>query len=125
MITESLIARSSLLSFAQHELQFLNRAAPARVVSAAPGLFLKLRQPIRLVRHESKALRQIGRRDLRRNQVSCAELDNVGNASDIRSDDRNAHSQELQESDACHFGAGQHASDINIANNLDETVHVD
>ena len=48
------------------------------------AVFTKVGQPIRLVDNAGEVLRQLGRRDFRRNQVPRTELDDVGSSADIR-----------------------------------------
>src|SRR5690348_9696270 len=105
MMIDSLIAGSLAASSVQHFLQVLNGAPPTCIVSPAPGALFKLSHPIRLVDQTSQMLRQIVGRYLRRNQLTRAQLKDVRNSAHIRSDYRNADSEELQERNAGHFGA--------------------
>src|ERR1700730_19007653 len=125
MMIDSLIAGPLAASSVHHSLQLLNGAPPAGIVPAAPGALLKLSHLIRLVDQASETLRQIVGRYLRRNQMTRAEFDDVRDSADIRGDDRHPNSEELQERNAGQFCARQHAADIDVANDLDEAVHVD
>src|SRR5437667_2080552 len=98
MTTESLIAHTYAGSLVQDTLQLLNDTAPACIVSAAPSLSPKLVQPIRVVDHTSKPLRQIFRMDFRRHQLSGTKAQYVRNTADIRGDNRYPHTQKLQQS---------------------------
>src|SRR6516225_3791464 len=124
MTTDSLIVHSCAGSLVQDTLQLPNDTAPACVMSAAPSLCPKLFQTIRLVDHIGKTLRQILRTDFRRNQLSGTKAQYIGNATDIRGDNRYPHPQKFQQCNARCFGARQHATDIDIANDLDEAFGV-